>query len=37
MLSFLSISLLAALLLVPYILWSSFAAVLNYSISKLNK
>ena len=35
-LSFLNISLFAALLLVPYIIWSSFAAVLNYSISMLN-
>jgi tryptophan-rich sensory protein len=36
-LSFLNISLLAALLLVPYILWSSFAAFLNYSILVLNR
>jgi tryptophan-rich sensory protein len=28
---------LAALLLVPYILWSSFAAFLNYSILVLNR
>jgi benzodiazapine receptor len=34
--SFLNVSLLAGLLLVPYILWSSFAAILNYSILKLN-
>ncbi len=34
--SFLSVSQLAGLLLVPYILWSSFAAILNYSILKLN-
>ncbi len=34
--SFLSVSLLAGLMLVPYILWSSFAAILNYSILKLN-
>jgi len=36
-LSFLNISLLAGLLLVPYIIWSSFAAFLNYSILVLNK
>jgi len=34
--SFLNVSQLAGLLLVPYILWSSFAAILNYSILKLN-
>jgi benzodiazapine receptor len=34
--SFVSVSLLAGLLLVPYISWSSFAALLNYSILKLN-
>ena len=36
-LSFLNISLLAALLLVPCILWSSIAAFLNYSILVLNR
>ena len=36
-LSFLDISPPAALLLVPYIVWSSFAAFLNYSIAALNK
>jgi tryptophan-rich sensory protein len=34
--SFINVSILAGLLLVPYILWSSFAAFLNYSILKLN-
>ena len=34
--SFLNVSALAGLLLVPYILWSSFAALLNYQILKLN-
>lgn len=34
--SFLQVSVLAALLLVPYILWTSFATVLNYSVLKLN-
>ncbi len=34
--SFLNVSLLAGLLLVPYLLWSSFAAILNHSILKLN-
>jgi len=34
--SFLNVSLLAGLMLIPYILWSSFAAILNYSILKLN-
>ncbi|MHB8841850.1 MAG: TspO/MBR family protein [Candidatus Aquicultor sp.] len=33
---FLPISLAAGLLLIPYILWVSFAAVLNYSIWRLN-
>jgi tryptophan-rich sensory protein len=27
----------AALLLLPYLLWTGFAAVLNYSIWRLNK
>jgi len=34
--SFLNVSQLVGLLLVPYILWSSFAAILNYSILRLN-
>lgn len=34
--SFYKISKPAALLLVPYILWVSFAAILNYSIHELN-
>lgn len=34
--SFVNVSLLAGLLIVPYISWSSFAAFLNYSILKLN-
>lgn len=34
--SFLNVSVLAGLLLVPYILWSSFAALLNYQILRLN-
>lgn len=34
--SFVNVSLLAGLLLVPYISWSSVAAFLNYSILKLN-
>jgi benzodiazapine receptor len=34
--NFINVSLLAGLLLLPYILWSSFAALLNYSILKLN-
>jgi benzodiazapine receptor len=34
--SFVNVSLLAGLLLVPYISWSSFAALLNYSILRLN-
>jgi benzodiazapine receptor len=34
--SFVKVSLLAGLLMVPYISWSSFAALLNYSILKLN-
>jgi benzodiazapine receptor len=35
--SFIGVSTLAGLLLVPYLLWSSFAAILNYSILKLNR
>ena len=35
--AFYPISTIAALLLVPYILWVSFASVLNYYIWKLNK
>jgi len=34
--SFLSVSTLAGLLLVPYIVWTSVATLLNYSIMKLN-
>lgn len=34
--SFFQVSVLAAMLLVPYILWTSFATLLNYSIIKLN-
>lgn len=34
---FWSVSALAALLLVPYLLWTSFATLLNYSIMKLNQ
>jgi len=34
--SFWKISRPAALLLIPYLLWVSFAAVLNYSIWNLN-
>lgn len=33
---FSQVSMLAALLLVPYLLWTSFATVLNYSILRLN-
>ncbi len=33
---FWKISILAALLMVPYLFWVSFAAILNYSIWKLN-
>jgi len=36
-LAFARVSVLAALLLVPYILWVSFAAVLNFSIWFLNR
>lgn len=36
-LSFSKVSTTAALLLVPYLLWTSFAAVLNYSIWRLNE
>jgi benzodiazapine receptor len=36
-LSFSKVSKTAALLLVPYLLWTSFAAVLNYSIWRLNE
>jgi translocator protein len=36
-LSFFRVSRTAALLLLPYLLWTSFAAVLNYSIWRLNK
>lgn len=35
-LSFRKISITAALLLIPYILWVSFAAVLNFSLWRLN-
>jgi len=35
--SFTQVSTWAALLLVPYLLWTSFAAVLNYSLMKLNR
>ena len=34
---FFRVSRLAALLLIPYLLWTSFAAVLNFSIWKLNR
>jgi tryptophan-rich sensory protein len=37
MLAFLKISRTAALLLLPYLLWSSFALVLNHSIWRLNR
>jgi benzodiazapine receptor len=36
-LAFVRVSIIAALLLVPYILWVSFAAVLNFSIWLLNR
>ena len=36
-LSFFRVSRTAALLLLPYLLWTSFAAVLNYSIWRLNE
>jgi len=36
MLSFRKISITAAMLLMPYILWVSFAAVLNFSVWRLN-
>lgn len=36
MLKFYKISKISAVLLIPYILWVSFAAVLNYSIWRLN-
>jgi translocator protein len=35
--AFLKISRSAALLLLPYLLWTSFAAVLNHSIWRLNR
>ena len=34
---FFRVSRLAALLLIPYLLWTSFAAVLNFSIWRLNR
>jgi translocator protein len=37
MLAFFKISRTAALLLLPYLLWSSFAVVLNHSIWRLNR
>ena len=36
-LTFEKVSRTAALLLLPYLLWTGFAAVLNYSIWRLNK
>ncbi|MDQ3910888.1 MAG: tryptophan-rich sensory protein [Actinomycetota bacterium] len=36
-LSFFRVSRTAALLLLPYLLWTSFAAVLNYSVWRLNE
>lgn len=36
LLSFIRVSTIAGILLVPYILWVSFAAVLNFSIWRLN-
>jgi benzodiazapine receptor len=35
-LSFLKVSKTAGLLLLPYILWVSFAAIMNFSIWRLN-
>lgn len=37
MLKFKKVDLAAFLLMIPYILWVSFAAILNYSVWKLNK
>ncbi len=35
--AFWKVSRMAALLLLPYLLWTSFAVLLNYSIWRLNK